>query len=136
MGSGYSVEHMQTFVNVVTGREWKMLGIPFAAGTEAPFSSVMGKQRCRRIESTYPIVSPQRNRVSPYRSPQGEDQPQGGSIAVRVRDRRGSQCRSVMERISVASGHIDNITERESVLTSLWCCTRENLTNQLMGESR
>ena len=44
-----------------------MLGIPFAAGTEAPFSSVMGKQRCRRIESTYPIVSPQRNRVSPLR---------------------------------------------------------------------
>ena len=32
-----------------------MLGIPFAAGTEAPFSSVMGQQRCRRIESTYPI---------------------------------------------------------------------------------
>jgi len=31
-----------------------MLGIPLAAGTEAPFSSVMGKQRCRRIESTYP----------------------------------------------------------------------------------
>ena len=31
-----------------------MLGIPFAAGTEAPISSVMGKQRCRRIESTYP----------------------------------------------------------------------------------
>jgi hypothetical protein len=113
-----------------------MLGIPLAAGTEAPFSSVMGKQRCRRIESTYPIVSPQRNRVSPYRSPQGEDQPQGGSIAVRVRDRRGSQGRSVMERISVASGHIDNITERESVLTSLWCCTRENLINQPMRESR
>jgi hypothetical protein len=59
---------MQTLVSVVTGKEWKMLGIPFAAGTEAPFSSVMGKQRCRRIESTYPIVSPQRNRVSPYRS--------------------------------------------------------------------
>jgi hypothetical protein len=36
MGSGYSVEHMQIFVNVVTGREWKMLGIPFAAGTEVP----------------------------------------------------------------------------------------------------
>jgi hypothetical protein len=41
-----------------------------------------------------------------------------------------------MERISVASGHIDNITERESVLTSLWCCTRENLANQLMRQSR
>src|SRR6267154_318638 len=127
---------MQTLVSVVTGKEWKMLGIPFAAGTEAPLSSVMGKQRCRRIESTYPIVSPQQNRISPYRSSKGKDQPQGGSIAVRVRDRRGSQGRSVMERISVASGHIDNITGRESVLTSLWCCTRENLANQLMRQSR
>jgi len=45
-----------------------MLGIPIAAGTEVPPSSVMGKQRCRRIESTYPIVSLQRNRISPYRS--------------------------------------------------------------------
>ena len=44
-----------------------MLGIPLAAGTEAPLSSVMGKQRCRRIESTYPIVSPQQNRISPLR---------------------------------------------------------------------
>jgi len=33
-------------------------------------------------------------------------------------------------------GHIDNITERESELTSLWCCTRENLINQLMRQSR
>jgi hypothetical protein len=49
-----------------------MLGAPLAAGTEVPFSSVMDKQRCRRIESTYPIVSPQRNRLSPYRSTQGE----------------------------------------------------------------
>jgi len=45
---------MQTLVSVVNSKEWKMLGIPLAAGTEAPFSSVMGKQRCRRIESTYP----------------------------------------------------------------------------------
>jgi len=49
-----------------------MLGIPFAAGTEAPLSSVMGKQRCRRIESTYPIVSPQQNRISPHRSSKGK----------------------------------------------------------------
>jgi hypothetical protein len=46
---------MQTLVSVVTYKEWKMLGIPLAAGTEAFSSSVMGKQRCRRIESTYPI---------------------------------------------------------------------------------
>jgi len=113
-----------------------MLGIPIAAGTEVPPSSVMGKQRCRRIESTYPIVSLQRNRISPYRSSKGERSTARWSIAVRVRDRRGSQGCSVIERISVASGHIDNITERESVLTSLWCCTRENLANQLMRQSR
>ena len=81
-----------------------MLGIPIAAGTEVPPSSVMGKQRCRRIESTYPIVSLQRNRISPYRSSNGKDQPQGGSIAVRVRDRRGSQGCSVIERIRADIG--------------------------------
>ena len=98
-----------------------MLGIPFAAGTEAPLSSVMGKQRCRRMESTYPIVSPQQNRISPYRSSKGEDQPQGGSIAVRVRDRRGSQGRSVMERIGVATS-----LRRANGLTSGWSfVTRE-----------
>jgi hypothetical protein len=30
----------------------------------------------------------------------------------------------------------DNITERESELTSLWSFTRENLTNQLMRQCR
>jgi hypothetical protein len=35
----------------------------------------MGEQHCRRTESTYSIVSLPRNKVSPYRSPQGEDQP-------------------------------------------------------------
>ena len=37
--------------------------------------SVMGIQHCRRIESTYTITSLQRNRVSPYRSPQGGVKP-------------------------------------------------------------
>ena len=32
--------------------------------------------------------------------------------------------------------YIDNITERESGLNSLWCCTRENLINRLQGQSR
>jgi hypothetical protein len=31
---------------------------------------------------------------------------------------------------------IDNITERESGQTSPWCCTRENLINRLMRQSR
>jgi hypothetical protein len=31
---------------------------------------------------------------------------------------------------------IDHITGRESVLTSLWCFTRENLINRLRRQSR
>ena len=30
----------------------------------------------------------------------------------------------------------DHITERESGQTSPWCCTRENLMNRLMRQSR
>src|ERR1700674_435938 len=39
----------------------------------------MGKQHCRRIEQTQPIASLQRNRVSPYRSSQGESPSQDGT---------------------------------------------------------
>ena len=55
-------------------------------------------------------------------------------MAVRAGDRRGSECCSVMEQISVASA--DNITDRESGQTSSWCCTRENLINRLRRQSR
>jgi uncharacterized membrane-anchored protein len=37
--------------------------------------SVMGIQHCRRIESTYTILSLQRNSVNPYRPPQGVVKP-------------------------------------------------------------
>ena len=53
----------------------RCLQASLAVGTEVPLYSVMGEQHCRRTESTYSIVSPPRNKVSPYRSPQGEDQP-------------------------------------------------------------
>jgi hypothetical protein len=33
-------------------------------------------------------------------------------------------------------GIIDNITERESGLNSLWRCTRENLKNRLVRQSK
>jgi hypothetical protein len=57
-------------------------------------------------------------------------------MAVRARDRRESECCSVMGQISVASVFIDYITDRESGQTSPWCCTRENLINRLRGQSR
>ena len=113
-----------------------MLGAPLATGTEVPFSSVMDKQRCRRIESTYPIALPQRNRISPYRSPKGE------RSTARWID-SGAGMRSERKPRLLCNGadtgcvrFIDNITERESVLTSLWRCTRENLLNRLMRQSR
>ena len=113
-----------------------MLGAPLAAGAEVSFSSVMDKHRCRRIESTYAIVSCQRNRLSPYRSTQGE------RFAARQID-SGAGMRSERKPRLLCSGadigcvgYIDNITERESVLNSLWCCTRESLINRLMGQSR
>ena len=52
MGSGYSVEHMQTLVSVVTTKERKMLGALIAVGTKARKSFVMGAYHCRRTEST------------------------------------------------------------------------------------
>jgi len=61
-----------------------MLGAPLVAGTEVPFSSVMGKQRRRRIESTYPIYVTSTEQDKPVSLPKGKDQPQGGLIAARV----------------------------------------------------
>jgi hypothetical protein len=46
--------------------------------------SLMGTQLCRRRENTYTISSFPRNRVSPYRSPQGEVKPQGRPTVMRV----------------------------------------------------
>jgi hypothetical protein len=45
-------------------------------------------------------------------------------MAMRTTDEGESECHSVMERISVASA-IDNITERESGLTSLFGASHE-----------
>ena len=53
----------------------RCLQASLAVGTEVPLYSVMGEQHCRRTENTYPIVSLPRNKVSPYRSLQREDQP-------------------------------------------------------------
>src|SRR5258708_36786291 len=39
----------------------------------------MGSQRCRRREQIQPLASFQRNRVSPYRSSQGESPTQDGT---------------------------------------------------------
>jgi hypothetical protein len=66
------VSIMQTLESVVMTRERKMLGAPTAVGTEVSRSSVMGNTTLSayREHLNYLDVSNQRNRVSPYRSPQ------------------------------------------------------------------
>jgi hypothetical protein len=56
-------------------------------------------------------------------------------MAMRARDRRESECCSVMGQISVASVLFDYITVRESGQTSPWCCTRENLINRFRDKA-
>ena len=62
---------MQTLVSVVTLRERKMLSALIAAGTEVPTSSVIGEPRAGVQGAPTLLMSSQRNRISPYRSPQG-----------------------------------------------------------------
>ena len=66
------VSIMQTLESVVMTRERKMLGALTAVGTEVSGSSVMGNTTlpAYREHLNYLDVSNQRNRVSPYRSPQ------------------------------------------------------------------
>ena len=113
-----------------------MLGAPLVAGTEVPFSFVMGKQRRRRIESTYPIYVTSTEQDKPVSLPERE------RSTARWID-SGAGMRSERKPMLLCNGtdigcvgYIDNITERESELTSLWCCTRENLINQLTRQSR
>jgi hypothetical protein len=66
------VSIMQTLESVVMTRERKMLGALTAVGTEVSRFSVMGNTTlpAYREHLNYLDVSNQRNRVSPYRSPQ------------------------------------------------------------------
>src|SRR5208283_220136 len=80
-----SSESMAAFQVFMYGRFWvftevnsgerKMLGAPLQWVRRVRVLSVMGTQHCRRKENTYTIPSFPRNRVSPYRSPQGEVKP-------------------------------------------------------------
>ena len=71
-------EHMQTLVSVVISGERKMLGALLAAGTEASYSSVMGKQRCSayREHLTYcHVTSTEQDKPVSLPGSKGEDQP-------------------------------------------------------------
>jgi hypothetical protein len=74
-----------------------------------------------REHLNYRGMSFERNRVSPYRSLQGEDQPQGRSMAVRVSELRESERCPVIGQTEVASPRWDNMTSPETELTSRWC---------------
>jgi hypothetical protein len=74
-----------------------------AVGTEAVWYSVMGKPHCRRkgTDLTYRVISVEQGKpVSLLERGSEAARPIDGERAT---DRRKSECRSVMERISVAS---------------------------------
>ena len=84
------------------------------------------------------VMSPQWNRINPYRSPEAK-----GERSTARRIDGGAGKRSEKKRMLLCNGadigcvcFIDYITDRESGQTSPWCCTRENLSNRLRGQSR
>jgi hypothetical protein len=80
-------------------------------------------------------VSFQRNRASPYRSPQGVGSRKAydGDAGIRGEKKRMPFCNGAD---TGCIRNLDNITGRESGLTSLWSFTRESLINRLMRQSR
>jgi hypothetical protein len=89
-----------------------------------------------REHLNYRGMSFKRNRVSPYRSLQGEDQPQGGSMAVRVSELRESERCPVIGQTEVASPRWDNITSPETELTSRWCSNSRPFVEAPMQEAK
>ncbi len=57
-------------------------------------------------------------------------------MAMRKREEKRSERRSVTERIPVASVTMENIIGRDSGLTFLWSFPRESLSNRHMRQSR
>jgi hypothetical protein len=86
----------------------------------------------RRIERAYPTLAGKRNTVSPYRS-LWEDEPQGKSTAVRVKDEGGSERRSVIERIGVGPSATSLHAKAGRLPSGL--SSRESLANRLRGKS-
>jgi hypothetical protein len=98
-----------------------MLGIPFAAGTEAPFSSVMGKQRCRRIESTYPNCVTSTEQDKPASLPvEGRSTVRriDGDAGIGIARKRMLPCNRADRRCVAATGQYYLIGNG---LTSRWC---------------
>jgi hypothetical protein len=130
---------MQILVSAVNSRERKMLGVPFAAGT-------VGSALLRHGQTT---LSAQREHLT-YCHVTSTEQDKPVSLPGDKRGRStargidgGAGRRSERKRMLLCNGadigcvcFIDNITERESGQTSPWCCTRENLINRLMRQSR
>jgi hypothetical protein len=114
-----------------------MLGVPFAAGT-------VGSALLRHGQTTLPA---QREHLTYcYVTSTEQDKPVSFPEKGKI-NRKGDRWQCGQEigrkRRLLCNGadigcvrSIDNITERESGQTSPWCCTRENLINRLMRQSR
>ncbi len=75
------------------------------------------------------FVSFKWNKVSPLSRPSGQALPQGTLLGQRVKDAGKSECRSVMERIGVATS-----LRCESRQTSSWSWLTKELTESLQEE--
>ena len=113
-----------------------MLGALLQWARRARVLSVMGTQHCRRIESTYTIHVTSMKQGKPVSLPaRGSEavRPTDGDAGMRGERKRRPLCNGA--DIGCV-GNMNNITECESVLTSLWCFTRENLTNRHRRQSK
>jgi|SRR5271167_3172884 len=127
---------MQTLVSAVTSGERKMLGALFAVGTEGLGSLRHGHTTlpAYREHLHYLVIATKQDKpVSlPARGSEAV-RPTDGDAGMRGERKRRPLCNG--EDIDCV-GNRNNIIECESRLTSLWCFTRENLTNRLTRQGR
>jgi hypothetical protein len=113
-----------------------MLGALFAVGTE-------GSGSLRQGHTTLPAYREHLHyRVTSTKQGKPVSLPARGSEAARLTDgdagMRGERTRMPLcNRADIGCvSSINNIIECESMLTSLWCFTRENLTNRHMRQGK
>jgi hypothetical protein len=110
----------------------KVLTGLIAAGTGAPFSPVMGTQRCRRsLRGPKSLVVTTAEHGKPVRSPFGVGRPQGPTKAVWVEDGGESERPAVTVGIRVATSLDAKAGRLPPGLSS-----RERMINRLRRQSR
>ena len=117
-------------------RSRRCLQASLAVGTEYPLFSVMGVKTLPAYREHLPYRVTSTEQGKPAALPaRGSDvaRPIDGDAGMRSGRKRMLFCNGA-DTGCVSS--TDNITGRESGQTSLWCFTRENLTNRLTRQGR